>query len=36
MSGLSIALGETAVLPTLPSARRGKGPDYAKRPMLVF
>ena len=36
MSALSIALGETAVLPTLPTARRGKGPDYAQRPMLVF
>ncbi|TFC48880.1 TIGR04053 family radical SAM/SPASM domain-containing protein [Cryobacterium sp. TMT1-21] len=36
MSGLSIPLGETAVLPAVPAARRGKGPDYAKRPMLVF
>ncbi|HSP51747.1 MAG TPA: TIGR04053 family radical SAM/SPASM domain-containing protein [Cryobacterium sp.] len=36
MSGLSIPLGETAVLPTLPATRRGKGPDYAQRPMLVF
>ncbi|MBC7443505.1 MAG: TIGR04053 family radical SAM/SPASM domain-containing protein [Ramlibacter sp.] len=36
MSGLSIPLGETAVLPTVPHERRGKGPDYAERPMLVF
>ena len=36
MSGLGIPLGETAVLPTLPAVRRGKGPDYAQRPMLVF
>ncbi|HSP75011.1 MAG TPA: radical SAM protein, partial [Cryobacterium sp.] len=36
MSDISIPLGHTAVLPTLPAARRGPGPDYAKRPMLVF
>lgn len=36
MSDLSIPLGHTGVLPTLPAARRGPGPDYAKRPMLVF
>ncbi|MCI4658305.1 TIGR04053 family radical SAM/SPASM domain-containing protein [Cryobacterium zhongshanensis] len=32
----SHVLGHPAVLPTLPAARRGPGPDYSKRPMLVF
>jgi radical SAM protein len=36
MSDRGHTLGHPAVLPTLPAARRGRGPDYALRPMLVF